>query len=320
MNNQKNQVAIVFPGQGSQIVGMGKDLFDNFKSARDVFEIVDENLGYKLSNIIFSGPNEELTKTENTQPALMAVSMAIIKVLENDFGKKFTDLCSITAGHSLGEYSALCASGSFDIANTAKLLKIRGQAMAKCGASDKSEGAMAAILGADIIDILKLIEEVKQDEVCQIANDNSTGQIVISGNKSAIIRAIEKAKDFGIKKAIMLPVSGAFHSQLMRDAEITMSEALSKIEVSNSKIPVIANISAQIVGNSSAIVESLVKQITGTVKWRETMLFMEQQGIKKIIEIGSGKVLAGLATRTCSSFSALSIQNIADIENFCNNH
>ncbi|MDA0902464.1 MAG: ACP S-malonyltransferase, partial [Proteobacteria bacterium] len=285
----KSNIALVFPGQGSQIVGMGKDLYDNFAVAKEVFDEVDNILGLKLSQIMFEGPKEDLTKTENTQPALMAVSVAIIRVLEKEFGKKVEDICSFVAGHSLGEYSALCAARAITLEQTAKLLQIRGGAMARCG--QKSSGAMAAILGVDIdvaSDIAK--SAIQGDEVCQVANDNSVGQIVISGSKTAIDRAIAIAKERGIRKAIPLPVSGAFHSALMKEAAIEMQEALSDINISNPIVPVIANVTADI-ADSSKIKELLVKQITGSVRWRETMLFMENKGIKEVIEIGSGKVL-----------------------------
>jgi len=314
MSNNKNTTAIVFPGQGSQIVGMGKDLYNNFVSAKQVFETVDEILGYKLSTIIFEGSNEELTKTQNTQPALMAVSVALVEVLEKEFGKKIIDLCSFVAGHSLGEYSALCAAGSISLKTTAKLLQVRGNAMANCGS--KTVGSMAAILGVEV-DVASLIaNEAAGDEVCQIANDNSVGQIVISGSKSAILRAIEIAKSKGAKRAIELPVSGAFHSALMLDAENEMRSALTKAEIKTPAIPLIANVTAKEVSNPEEIKELLAKQITGSVRWRETMLYLESKGIKEVIEIGSGKVLAGLVGRTCKDMTSKSIQSLADIKLF----
>ena len=316
MSNNKNTTAIVFPGQGSQIVGMGKDLHDNFASAREIFAKVDDILGIKLSQIMFEGPSEELTKTQNAQPSLMAVSIALVEVLEKEYGKKIIDLCSFVAGHSLGEYSALCAAKAISLETTAQLLQIRGNAMANCGL--KTTGSMAAILGVEI-DVAKAIaSEAEQGEVCQVANDNSVGQIVISGSKTAILRAIEIAKSKGAKRAIELPVSGAFHSALMGDAEQEMRNALSKAEIKTPTIPLIANVTAGEVSNPEEIKELLAQQITGAVRWRETMLYLESKGIKEIIEIGSGKVLSGLVGRTCKDMTTKSIQNLQDIQSFIN--
>lgn len=312
----KNNVALVFPGQGSQKVGMGKDLFDNFAVAKEVFQTVDEILKVNLSKIMFEGPNEALTETQNTQPALMAVSIAIIRVLEKEFGKKVTDLAAITAGHSLGEYSALCATGAISLEDTAKLLQVRGNAMARCG--KKTEGAMAAVLGASV----ELVEEVVKlaalkGGVCQIANDNSVGQIVISGSKSAIENAINIAKEKDIKRVLPLPVSGAFHSELMKEAAVEMKEILSNIKIKQPSLPVVANITANKVVNPDEIRKLLVEQITGSVKWRQTMLFMQDFGIKEIVEIGSGKVLAGLVSRTCENIETRSLQGVDDVKLFC---
>jgi len=308
------KTAIVFPGQGSQAIGMGKDLYENFATAKEVFQKTDEILGVNLSKIMFEGPADELTKTENTQPALMAVSIALISVLEKDFGKKFSDLCSLTAGHSLGEYSALCAAKAISLEETAKLLQVRGREMAKCG--EKTQGAMAAILGVEIDVAQAIAREAAQGDVCQVANDNSVGQIVISGSKAAIDRAIEIAKVKGAKRAIALPVSGAFHSALMLDAQNIMKDALAKAEIKTPIVPVVANVTAQIVSNPDEIRDLLAKQITGSVRWRETMLFMASQGVEEIIEIGSGKVLAGLVGRTCPNLKSRSIQNLEDLKNF----
>lgn len=313
----KSKTAIVFPGQGSQVVGMGKDLFENFASAKEVFQKTDEILGVNLSKIIFEGPSEELTKTENTQPALMAVSIALVTVLEKEFGKKFVDLCALTAGHSLGEYSALCAAKSLTLEDTAKLLQVRGRAMAKCG--EKTQGAMAAILGVEIEVAKEIAKEAAGDsDICQVANDNSVGQIVISGSKAAIERALEIAKTKGAKRAIALPVSGAFHSLLMKDAQDEMRIALEKVHVKSPLVPLVANVSANIVSDPNEIRELLTKQITGSVRWRETMIFMESQGIEEVIEIGSGKVLAGLVGRTCANIKSRSIQNLEDLKAFVN--
>ncbi|OFW81277.1 MAG: [acyl-carrier-protein] S-malonyltransferase [Alphaproteobacteria bacterium RIFCSPLOWO2_01_FULL_40_26] len=308
------KTAIVFPGQGSQAVGMGKDLFENFVSAREVFQKVDEILSVNLSKIMFEGPSEELTKTENTQPALMAVSIALITILEKDFGKKFENLCAFTAGHSLGEYSALCAAKALSLEETAKLLQVRGRAMAKCG--EKTTGAMAAILGVEIQVAEEIASEAAQNEICQIANDNSVGQVVISGSKSAINRAVEIAKKKGAKRAIVLPVSGAFHSALMLDAQNEMKIALAKAEIKSPSIPVIANVTADIANDPNQIRDLLAKQITAAVRWRETMIFLASQGVEEIIEIGSGKVLSGLVARTCPNLKSRSIQNFEDVKLF----
>lgn len=310
----KNKIAIVFPGQGSQVVGMGKDLYENFDSAKKVFKKVDEILGINLSKIMFEGPQDELTKTENTQPALMAVSVALIEVLEKDFGKKFQDLCALTAGHSLGEYSALCASKALTLEDTAKLLQIRGSEMAKCG--QKTSGAMCAILGVEIEVAKEIAHEASQGDICQVANDNSVGQVVLSGSKIAIERAIEIAKSKGAKRAIQLPVSGAFHSLLMKDAQEKMANALLQIDIKQPIVPLVANVSAQIAKDASEIKNLLVEQITGSVRWRETMLCFEQNGIEEVIEFGAGKVLSGLVSRTCPNLKSRSIQNSEDLKNF----
>lgn len=308
----KNKTAFVFPGQGSQAVGMGKDLFENFASAREVFEKVDDILRVNLSKIMFDGPVEELTKTENTQPALMAVSAALLTVLEKDFGKKIEDLCGFVAGHSLGEYSALYAAKAITLETAAKLLQVRGSAMARCGA--KTQGSMAAILGVEI-DVAKAIAaEAAAGEICQIANDNSVGQVVISGSKTAILRALEIAKTKGAKRAIELPVSGAFHSALMADAAAEMKEALAQAEIKSPIISLVANVTAALVRDPNDIRQLLVAQITGSVRWRETMLFFASQGVEEIIEIGSGKVLSGLVGRTCAGVKSRSVQNAEDLK------
>lgn len=310
----KHKTALIFPGQGSQVVGMGKDLYENFSCAKEVFQKTDEVLGVNLSKIMFEGPSEELTKTQNAQPALMAVSIAIIEILQKEFGKKVADIASFVAGHSLGEYSALCAAGALTLEQTAKLLQTRGLAMAACG--DKTQGAMAAILGVDIAVAEAIASEAAAGEVCQVANDNSVGQIVLSGTKTAIERSIEIAKAKGAKRAIALPVSGAFHSALMQDAADVMQKALAQADVKTPVVPVVANVIASQTSNPEQIKELLTKQITGSVRWRETMLFMEKHSIEEVIEIGSGKVLCGLVGRTCANMKSRSIQNVEDIKNF----
>ena len=306
------KTALVFPGQGSQAVGMGKELAENFASAREVFVKVDDTLRVNLSKIMFDGPAEELTKTDNTQPALMAVSIALMTVLEKDFGKKITDLCSFVAGHSLGEYSALCAAKAITLEETAKLLQVRGSEMAKCG--EKSQGAMAAILGVEIDVAEAIAAEAAQGEVCQVANDNSVGQVVISGSKIAIDRAIEIAKAKGAKRALPLPVSGAFHSALMNEAQDKMKVALAAADIKSPLVKVVANVTADIVSEPNQIRDLLARQITGSVRWRETMLFLQSQGVEEVIEIGSGKVLAGLVGRTCPNMKSRSIQNSEDLK------
>lgn len=314
--NEAQKTALIFPGQGSQVVGMGKDLFNNFESAKAVFRQVDEVLKRPLSQIMFEGPSEELTKTENAQPALMAVSMAIINVLERDFGKNINDLCAVVAGHSLGEYSALCAAKAITLTQACELLETRGRSMSQCG--EKNPGLMAAVLGSDLATIEKLITQTIGDtnEICQIANDNSSGQVVISGSKSAIERSVEIAKGLGIKRVILLPVSGAFHSKLMDSAAKIMEEKLLVTEIKTPLVPLISNVSASLVSDPSLIRTNLIAQITGQVRWRETMLALEEMKIENAIEVGSGRVLSGLASKTVPSIKTKSIADAKDIETF----
>jgi len=307
--------AFVFPGQGSQIVGMGKEFFDNYQIAKDVFNEVDDALGKKLSNIMFNGPQESLTQTENAQPAIMCASIAILKVLEKESGKSIEQLCKYVAGHSLGEYSALCASGALTLSDTAKLLKIRGESFAEAGKNSK--GSMCALVGATIEQAEEIANKAKQNnEICQVANDNTVGQVVLSGNEKSIDQAIKIATEIGIKRAIKLQVSGAFHSELMKPAIENMEKALNNIKISTPKVPLISNFTAKESKNPQEIKDNLLKQITGRVRWRETMKLFEQNGITDIIEIGSGKVLSGMVAKTCPEIKSFSINSIESLKEF----
>lgn len=304
-------VAFTFPGQGSQAVGMGKDLADNFAEARAVFEEVDEALGQKLSDIMWNGPEETLTLTANAQPALMAVSMAVIRVLEAK-GLDLKSKVAYVAGHSLGEYSALCAAGTFSIGDTARLLRIRGNAMQ--AAVPVGEGAMAAIIGLEHGDVQAICTEASAVGPCQIANDNGGGQLVISGGKAAVEKAAALATEKGAKRAIMLPVSAPFHSALMGPAADAMREALSKVEKKDPIVPLIANVRAAPVTSASEIAELLVEQVTGQVRWRETVEWFGANGVTTLYEVGSGKVLTGLARRIDKNINGVAVNGPADID------
>lgn len=304
-------IAFTFPGQGSQAVGMGKDLADNFAEARAVFEEVDEALGQKLSDIIWNGPEETLTLTANAQPALMAVSVAVMRVLEAK-GLSLANKVSYVAGHSLGEYSALCAAGTFSLSDTARLLRIRGNAMQ--AAVPAGEGAMAAIIGLEHSDVEAICAQAAADGVCQIANDNGGGQLVISGAKAPVEKAAALATEKGAKRAIMLPVSAPFHSALMAPAAQAMREALSSVSKHNPVIPVVANVRAAPVSDANEIADLLVEQVTGQVRWRETVEWFAANDVTTLYEIGSGKVLTGLARRIDKSVTGISLNTPADIE------
>ncbi len=304
-------VAFTFPGQGSQAVGMGKDLADNFAEARAVFEEVDEALGQKLSDIMWNGPEETLTLTANAQPALMAVSMAVIRVLEAK-GLDLKSKVAYVAGHSLGEYSALCAAGTFSIADTARLLRIRGNAMQ--AAVPVGEGAMAAIIGLEHGDVQAICAEASAIGPCQIANDNGGGQLVISGGKAAVEKAGALATEKGAKRAIMLPVSAPFHSALMGPAADAMREALSKVEKKDPIVPLIANVRAAPVTSASEIADLLVEQVTGQVRWRETVEWFGANGVTTLYEVGAGKVLTGLARRIDKNINGVAVNGPADID------
>ena len=293
---------------------MGKELAGAFASAREVFEEVDEALKQPLSRLMFEGPIEDLTLTENAQPALMAVSLAVIRVLDRDGGVKIAEKARFVAGHSLGEYSALAAAGALSITDTARLLKLRGQSMQK--AVPVGVGAMAALLGADLEKAQKIAAEAAQGEVCAAANDNGGDQVVISGHKAAVERAIKIATDSGVKRAILLPVSAPFHCSLMAPAADAMAEALERATVTAPVVPVISNVKAAPVTDPEDIRKLLVEQVTGMVRWRESMIAAKALGVGKVVECGAGKVLAGLAKRIDREYEAVSLQGPADIETF----
>ena len=301
-----------FPGQGSQAVGMGKDLADAFAEARAVFDEVDAALGQKLSAIMFEGPDETLRLTENAQPALMAVSMAVIRVLESR-GVSVAAHADYVAGHSLGEYSALCAAGVFSLSDTARLLKTRGQAMQQ--AVPVGQGAMAAILGLDLETVLRAANDAGQGEVCGVANDNAPGQVVISGHVGAVNRAIELLKAAGAKRALPLPVSAPFHCALMRPAADAMAQALADVQMHAPAVPVIANVTARPTGSVDDIRRHLVEQVTGMVRWTESIGWAAGEGgVGELCELGTGKVLTGLAKRIAPDAQAIAINTPADID------
>jgi [acyl-carrier-protein] S-malonyltransferase len=305
-------IAFVFPGQGSQAVGMGAELAKAHASARAVFDEVDAALGQKLSDIMFNGPLETLTLTENAQPALMAVSLAVMRVLEKEKGFRLAGKVKYVAGHSLGEYSALAAAGAISVADAARLLKTRGRAMQ--AAVPVGQGAMAALLGVGKDAAEKLAAEAAQGEVCQLANDNEPTQAVISGAKTAIDRAAQLAKAHGVRRFLPLNVSAPFHCALMQPAADAMAEALAKVEVKAPAVPLIANVLAAPITDPAEIKRRLVEQVTGSVRWRECVARMADDGVITIYEIGSGKVLAGLAKRIAPTLNATSIGTPQDIE------
>ncbi|NKD87427.1 ACP S-malonyltransferase [Haematospirillum sp. 15-248] len=306
--------AFVFPGQGSQAVGMGCALGDAFPVARAVYQEVDDALGQNLSALMADGPGDALTLTENAQPALMAVSMAVVRILESR-GLDLATAASFVAGHSLGEYAALCAAGALSITDTARLLRIRGRAMQQ--AVPVGEGAMAALLGLDLEEARAIAAEAARDGgVCQAANDNAPGQVVISGSRAAVERAIAIAVGRGARRPVMLPVSAPFHCALMQPAADAMAEALASVAIAPPVVPVVANVTAAAVQDPDTIRRLLVEQVTGAVRWRESVLYMKEQGVTDLVECGAGKVLTGLARRIDRDMSAQALNTPEDIDAF----
>ncbi|MBO9519046.1 MAG: ACP S-malonyltransferase [Porphyrobacter sp.] len=303
--------AFVFPGQGSQKVGMGAELAEASTAAREVFEEVDEALGQNLSKIMREGPEDELTLTANAQPAIMANAIAVLRVLEKEAGLSIAAKGECVAGHSLGEYTALCAAGAFSLADTARLLKLRGQAMQ--AAVPVGVGAMCALLGADLEKAQALADAAAEGEVCQVANDNDPGQVVLSGHRGAIERAVALAKDHGIKRGVILPVSAPFHCSLMQPAADAMAEALAKTPPGALRLPIYANVTAALVGDAATEQELLVQQVTGRVRWRESVIAIKDAGIERYIELG-GKVLGPMIGRTVQDVTVTSVVTMADIE------
>ena len=310
--------AFVFPGQGSQHIGMGADLYKNFGAAREVFDAVDDALNQHLFDLMQNGSENELTLTVNAQPAIMAVSMATINVLKKEFGLSLKDKISFVAGHSLGEYSAACTAGVFSLEDTAKLLRLRGEAMQK--AVPEGVGSMAAVLGLSAEDVDALIEAAStSEEYCVAANDNMDGQIVLSGYVKAIDKAVELAFDFGAKKAVKLPVSAPFHSPLMQAAEPVMAKALNKVLSFNPEIELISNVTAAPASNKDEVISNLIKQVTGMVRWRETMALLNDENVTDVIEIGPSNVLSNMFKRAYKNIYSTAIHTKEDLEELANN-
>jgi [acyl-carrier-protein] S-malonyltransferase len=306
--------AYVFPGQGSQAVGMGKALAEAFPVARRVFDEVDDALGDKLTTVMWEGPAETLTLTENTQPALVAVSLAAMRVLESEAGIDLKRDAKFVAGHSVGEYAALAAAGSLSIADAVRLVRIRGRAMQQ--AVPVGMGAMAALLGVDFEQAAAIAAEAAQGELVQAANDNGGGQVVVSGHRTAVERAVEVAKAKGVRRAMLLPVSAPFHSALMQPAAEVMAEALGRVTINTPVVPLVANVTAAPVTDPAQILRGLIEQVTGTVRWRESVAFMAAAGVTHFYEVGSGKVLAGLIKRIADGAAGVSIGTPDDVAAF----
>lgn len=304
--------AFLFPGQGSQAIGMGKALYDVIPEARAVFDEVDEALGQKLTKVIFEGPDEQLRLTENTQPALMATSLATVRALEKISGRMLADLGHYVAGHSLGEYSALAAVGAISISDAARLLRLRGRSMQE--AVPVGEGAMAAVLGLDLEDVEAVARESAGDEVCDVANDNAPGQVVVSGHKTAVERAVVIAKGKGAKRSLLLPVSAPFHCALMEPAATAVDQALADITFNMPSLPVITNVAAAPESNPEALRQALIEQVTAKVRWRESLITMSSLGVDDALELGAGRVLAGLVKRTARDIKATSIGTPDEID------
>ena len=305
---------IVFPGQGSQKIGMGKELSDNFIEAKQVFEEVNDALNFDLTSVMWEGTDNEISLTSNAQPALMACSIATLRVLNRITNKKLPDLADYVCGHSLGEYTAMTAAEVFSLHQCAILLRLRGNAMQE--AVPIGKGAMAALIGTNLETAKEVSDKVKSFGVCDIANDNSEGQVVISGDILAVENAIKLSKDFGIKRAVILPVSAPFHCQLMKPAQIIMENALNELIFKTPIVPIIPNVNVSPETNPDKLRKNLIDQVTGTVRWRETMKFADKKGVKKVIELGSGKVLSGIAKRMIKNVVTISIENTEDFKNF----
>jgi len=308
--------AFVFPGQGSQVIGMGKQLADRFPVSRSVFDEVDDALGENLSGLIFSGDQDKLTLTENAQPALMAVSLAAVQALRQSSGRTLPELAAYVAGHSLGEYSALAAAGAISVADAARLLRRRGRAMQD--AVPVGIGAMAALLGLDIDAAARVAEQAAEGEVCVAANDNASGQVVVSGHKAAVERALGIAAKEGAKRSVLLPVSAPFHCPLMQPAADVMEAALAEVTISRPDLPLVANVTASAVMEPEEIRRLLVAQVTGAVRWRESVLYMQENGVDTLVEVGAGKVLAGLTRRIDRALTASTVGTPDEVDAFAN--